>query len=90
MSRSKYATVAEDEDGGVHLFRGKKDVEFSYIQMDGDGDDVSMNQITFTRSALLHLPERMDSDEFEEFTDGRQIGEVIDDCLGLDGGGGDD
>lgn len=87
MTRSKFATVAEDEDGGLHVFKGKKNTEFSFVRMNDEDDDAPlMEEVTFERRALFHLPEPMDSDAFQEFTEARNINDVIDDCLGLDGG----
>ena len=88
MPASEYATIAEDEDGGLQLFRGKEDPEFSYAKInDVDDDDAAlMERITFERRALIHLPEPMDSDEFKEFVEGRKIDEIVRECLGLDGG----
>lgn len=89
MTASKYATIAEDESGGLHIFRGKEDVEFSYAKINEQDDDAAlMERTTFERRALIHLPEPMDTDEFKEFVEGRKIGHVIRECVGLDGGDG--
>lgn len=85
MSRSKYATVAE-RDGDVSLFLGKKNTEFSFVKMVEDGDDMNMERMTFNRRALLHLPEQMSGEQFKEFTEGREITDVVNDCLGIGDG----
>lgn len=87
MTTSKYATIAEDESGGLHLFRGKEDVEFSYAKINDTDDDATvMERITFERRALIHLPEPMGSEEFNEFVGGRKIADVVRECVGFSGG----
>lgn len=86
MTASKYATVAEDDEGAIHLFKGKEKTEFSYAKINEGESGPLMERLEFERRALLHLPEPMDSDEFNEFIGERQIEDVVHDCLGLDGG----
>ncbi|AXR78970.1 hypothetical protein [Natrarchaeobaculum sulfurireducens] len=87
MTASKYATIAEDESGGLHLFRGKESAEFSYAKFtDTDDDATLMERITYERRALIHLPEPMSSEEFKEFVEGRKIADVVGECVGFSGG----
>jgi len=85
MSRTKYATIAE-RDGTLSVFRGKKKPKFSLVRMVEDEDDKLVERMEFKRKALLHLPETMTKDEFKQFTEGRDINDVINDCLNLEGG----
>ncbi|WP_395166315.1 hypothetical protein [Natrinema pallidum] len=87
MRTSKYATISEDGEGKLHLTLGKEKTEFSLAQIKDGDDNITMHRLELERKALIHLPEQMSSDQFSEFVDGRQIGDVIDDCLGLNGGG---
>lgn len=87
MPPSKYATVSEDEDGALHLTLGKQKTEYSLAQIKDEGGDIVMDRLHLERRALLHLPERMDSERFNEFVDGRKIADVILDCVGIENGG---